>query len=188
MINVTMEVNKRELKYIYKALDNLVMYAHKQFVTDGGVFNRRCAARFASKVVTDILNQRHAEEYQDYVRRYATWKGLMGLSGKGFWRLGGDLVKSLSHYRVEEGWFAGVAEGAMDRGGKSWLTKPGGVVKGPPKPISMYATVMEFGGDYGLGGVHPKRPVFVPAMEEFATNEWLEEANVALASIEKAWL
>ena len=63
---------------------------------------------------------------------------------------------------------AGIPEGAMDSGGKSWT---GEGDKGERKPIAMYARLLEFGGDAGKGGKHPPRPVFQPTLKEFRVDE-----------------
>jgi hypothetical protein len=189
MINVTLEVDQVSLTHYLKALDGLVNRVKFQFTENGGAMNRRCAAQIATKFVEGITSQRFATQYQRYSLRYGAWKQLMGLADAGFGKLKGDLIKSLTHYREETGWMGGIAKGAMDSGGKSWFTRPGRPPQGRSKPISMYAYVMEYGGDFrdAGGGIHPKRALFVPITNEFADTTWIEEANKALESIERQW-
>lgn len=187
MLNVTMEVNTIQLQHLFRALDDVVTRTRYHFIENGGAFNRRCAAQYTTKVVEGITSQRYAAGYREYKVRYARWKERMGLGNEGYWKLKGDLLRNLSHYQAESGWFGGITKGAMDSGGKSWFTKPGGRVWGKSKPISMYAYVLEWGGDYGAGGFHFERPLFVPVMEDFAETTWIEEANIALESIGRQW-
>lgn len=187
MINVTLEVNRVQLEHYYRALDNLVNRVKFHLIENGGAMNRRCAARYATDVVTAITSQKFAGSFRGYNQRYEAWKTLMGLGDEGFGKLKGDLLRNITHYADDGGWRGGITKGAMDSGGKSWFTRPGGVPRGRSKPISMYAYVMEYGGDYGPGGKHPARAVFTPVMNEFAGTTWLEEANKVLESIERQW-
>lgn len=187
MISITVEVNQVQLRHYLKALDDLANRVRYHLTDGGGAMNRRCAMQYATQVVTAITSQKFAGNYRHYVQRYEDWKALMGYAGEGFGKLKGDLIRSLTHYQEAGGWFGGIAKGAKDSGGKSWFSIPGGRIRGESKPISMYAYVMEYGGDYGEGGTHPARAVFTPVMDEFAATTWIEEANVALASIERQW-
>lgn len=92
---------------------------------------------------------------------YAEWKA-ENFGKKGFWKLWGNLISSIKHFQVGDGaWMAGIPYGVMDQGGSSWF---GEGDLGKPKPVAMYARILEFGGDFGSGGKHPARPMFGPAI------------------------
>ncbi|MBW2154588.1 MAG: hypothetical protein JRH18_23380, partial [Deltaproteobacteria bacterium] len=99
-----------------------------------------------------------------------------------------DLLRNIVKRRAKDGWAVGIND-VMDQGGKSWFgrtaTHPGRL--GKSKSIGMYATVMEFGGDFGQGGKHPSRPLFTPTREEYAKGEWPKMGDKALRNIKGAW-
>jgi hypothetical protein len=83
----------------------------------------------------------------------------------------------------------GVKGGKVDTGFKSWFGKAGDLW-GPPKLISMYAHVMEFGGDYTArrGGRHPARPVFAPTLVGYSRSEGLQLSIRTLKAVaRKSW-
>lgn len=101
-----------------------------------------------------------------YNFKYREWK-MTHFGHLKFWRLRGELLRSITHFKMGDGYMAGIQPGAMDSGGVSWLGAPG--EKGSPKPIAMYARILEYGGDFRAagGGFHPPRPVFRPSLVQF---------------------
>jgi hypothetical protein len=147
---------------------------------------RRCAVDYFQLVVKNIFSMNSPRPA--YVPRYRTWKYEYGWNGyPSPWRLGGDLVKSLSAFKSKKGWVGGVPENAMDSGGKSWFGKGSKGGSGKSKPITMYGSVMEYGGSWPKAGNHPARPVFGPTAEEYAADGWLKRGDEALQEIGKEW-
>jgi len=149
---------------------------------------RRCAIDYYQLVMKKILAMNSPRPA--YSKRYRNWKyeyGWMGYPSP--WRLKGDLVNSLTAFKASNGWIGGVPIGAVDSGGKSWFGKGSKGPLGKAKPIAMYGTVMEKGGDYTAqgGGVHPARPVFGPAAEEYAREGWMRRGMEAVNELKKSW-
>lgn len=181
MITFAVQLNTRDVRNWVRALDRVLDRSHFWADRDGGELNRRCAQLYSTQVLVAILGQRFT--YRGYVDRYSKWKNKVGKGGEGFWKLKGDLVKALTHFREDEGWKGGIPAHVMDSGGKSWnYPTLGSGNKGKRKPIAMYGIVMEF----GLAG-HPKRELFWPIYKEFADFEWQRNQWVALQDIGNYW-
>ena len=144
-------------------LVNLVGQAAKRWVP------RKLAIAFVPFVVEGIKSNRYVYAWNPralrYNVKYQEWK-LAHFNQLKFWILRGELIRAITHFRMDEGYMAGVRPGAMDSGGVSWY---GSGDKGPPKPIAMYARVLEYGGNFRAagGGIHPPRPVFWPSLVHF---------------------
>lgn len=146
--------------------------------------NYHNAVSFYQLLLSNLFQSGSKYGYPKYRHRYAAWKKSWG----DFWRLDGDLVRNIVKRRTKEGWAVGIND-ILDSGGKSWFGRtashPGKL--GKPKSIGMYATVMEFGGDYGKAGYHPPRPLFTPTREEYAQGEWIKKGEKALQNIKANW-
>ncbi len=143
--------------------------------------------KYVERVRQAIVNQEFVSGYKSYNERYAKWKAEFGRNSDKFWVLYGDLLGSLTSFKIPEGYMGGVPSGVMDRGGKSWFGK-GDV--GEAKPIAMYGKVMEFGLPKGTrAGYHPARPMFEPTMVKYAYSEIrLKIADDALDRIGAHWV
>lgn len=116
-----------------------------------------------------ILTQKYANSYKAYSTTYATWKVEEYGSTGGFWKLSGDLLRSLHVYNPENALvIAGVPGGVLDSGGKSYAG-------GKKKHIAMYGAVMEEGLRDSRAGVHPARPVFEPVFKSFTASQSLAQ-------------
>jgi len=179
---IQLEFNKTDYRRYMGALDRIELWYKRK----SRILDFRNAASFHWLLLDNLFKSGSKYGYAPYRHRYAAWKktGFMG----NFWRLDGDLVKNIVKRSVKDGWVVGIND-VMDQGGKSWFgrtaTHPGRL--GKPKSIGMYATVMEFGGDFGQGGKHPPRPLFNPTREEYAKGEWPKEGAKTLQTIKGAW-
>jgi hypothetical protein len=157
-------------------------------VTHFGVdeMQRRCAIDYYQLVVKNIMAKPRPSPA--YVPRYRTWKYEYSWQGyPSAWRLGGDLVKSLTAFKSPSGgWYGGVPWGAMS-GGKSWFGKGSKGAKGRMQSIGKYGWVMEYGGSWPTAGNHPPRPVFEPTAREYASTGWAKRGDEALNDIKKGW-
>lgn len=154
-----------------------------------------CAIQYADDVVQAI--SRMGRPSPAYSKRYRVWKSEYGRMGyPSPWRLGGDLQNSITAYPSRMGarnrtlkwtkaWVGGVPEGVMDSGGKSWF---GTGSSGKSKKIAMYGTVGEYGGLWPRAGLHPERPVFGPARDEFwSGGKMFEYGDIAQSKILALW-
>jgi len=177
---IWLEFNKADYRRYMGAL-NRIESRSKIFAND---LSYRNAVSFYMLLLDNLFKSGSKYNYPLYRHRYAAWKKSWG----NFWRLDGDLVKNIIKRRIKDGWTVGIND-VMDQGGKSWFGRtvahPGRL--GKSKSIGMYATVMEFGGNYGKGGKHPPRPLFNPTREEYAQGEWPKKGKKALQNIKGAW-
>ena len=185
MINLYLVFNPTDMKRWYGALGRL----ENQAIAELDENPKRNAIGYSNLVVKNIMQQKNMGAYARYNPRYAKWKEQWGRAG-GFWQLFGDLVKSITHFRVTDSrmgykaWMGGIPPNMVDSGGKSWFGKG---AHGGPKKIAMYAYVMEYGGDYGRGGKHPARPVFGPTATEYQNVFWWREFENSRIRIKNKW-
>jgi hypothetical protein len=147
----------------------------------------RMATDYKNLLFKNIVTGKFAITYAPYSDIYLQWKtyklgGAYRMQGSGhmmFWRLYGDLLKSLSVFRTRSGVMGGVPAGVKDSGYKSIFSK-----KRRSKPIAMYARVMEFGLASHRGKA---RPVFGPTASEYARTGWHDRGREALTRIRKKW-
>jgi hypothetical protein len=148
---------------------------------------RKMATDYKNLLFKNIVDGRFANTYAPYSDIYLEWKtqklgGAFRLQGTGhkmFWRLYGDLLRSLSVFRVKDGVIGGIPAGVRDSGYKSIFSK-----RRRSKPIAMYARVMEFGLAAHRGKA---RPVFGPTARMYAQNGWPKQGREALRGIAKKW-
>jgi len=151
---------------------------------------QKMAIDYKHLVTENIMTQRFAGGYAPYSERYAKWKRIFAANTL-YHVLKGDAVKALTVLKVrvhkwQSIWFSGIPAGVTDTGGKSWLY-PLGSPKGKPKSIAMYMHVSEYGGNYGRGGTHPKRPVFGPSMIQYSRQGHQQRGKEYLKDVEGAW-
>jgi hypothetical protein len=147
----------------------------------------KMATDYKNLLFKNIVDGKFAISYAPYSDIYLSWKtqklgGAFRLQGTGhkmFWRLYGDLLRSLSVFRTSNGVMGGVPAGVKDSGYKSIFSK-----KRRSKPIAMYARVMEFGLAAHRGKA---RPVFRPTAKEYAQNGWSKRGREALAKLGAKW-
>lgn len=141
---------------------------------------RKLALAYVKELRANIISGRYDAAFAAYNPKYAKWKASMGLGSK-FWKLYGDLIMNLRVFKdTTDGYWGGIPYGLMDRGGKSWFSKPGQRV-GPRKPIAMYGTVVEEGNKKT-----PARPVFALTFRDFTWSKtvatqggmWIEGEKV----------
>jgi len=187
MIEFTITFNEADLRRWYAATHKLEKEANKEWDENP----KRNAIGYSNLLITNIMMQKGMGHYPSYHPYYAYWKAQYGLGGGGFWRLMGDLVKSITHFRVTEtrkkqwkSYMGGVPSSAVDSGGKSWFGRGD---KGPPKRIAMYGYVMEYGGTWAKAGVHPPRPLFGPTAEEYQKVQWWKELEVTRSKLVNTW-
>lgn len=166
---------ERVLHAIEKVHSAVILYVYDELPL-------RLARQYKLNLIEAMVGEDYAEGYAPYHPRYKNWKSEYAAGS--FWVLFGDLIRALGIHRIERGRFCGVKSSVMDRGGKSWF---GHRDKGKPKPIAMYGWIMELGGDYGTGGDHPARPVFEPALDDFAREEAPRIGEKALEEIGRQW-
>jgi len=156
-----------DLTKFFKALTRV----SKQVRRSKQAVPRDMAIKFTNNVLNSIMTQRYVHTWggraQRYHPKYQIWKRRFRKL-TGFWMLWGDLIASITHFKVGQGWMSGVPAGAMSSGGKSWLGKGD---KGDPKSLVMIARLLEKGGHAGRGGRHPKRPVFAPTLVDFRSKD-----------------
>ena len=136
---------------------------------------RQCAILLSQNIYSAIHTGKYT--YHDYDIRYKKWKAKY-YPNKKWWELKGDLAKNLKAFAVsksgtESTWAAGVPDGIMDSGGKSWL---GAGDKGPSKEIAWYGAINE-----------GQRALFEPETKAFANGEWQKYSQNALSRIKNEW-
>ena len=128
-----------------------------------GILPKTLAIKFTEQMRIAIITQKWVSKWgvrgRRYHPKYEKWKKEQ-VGHSLFWKLQGDLLAALQQWKVTEGWFSGVPITAMDSGGKNFSGK------GKSKPIAMYGTILEEGGQHG--GMHPARPVFEHTFNEFS--------------------
>lgn len=147
---------------------------------------RRCAVDFLMLLRRNILTNRHTGNYDSLSSDYRKWKKDHGKMGMGFWKLFGDLFRSLQTSKIgrqsrwRAGYFAGVPRGARDSGGKSWYGKGD---KGASKSIEQIGTWME----EGRTG-QPARPIFGPTTEGYIkSGAWTKRGVQSLDKMKWSW-
>lgn len=160
----------------------------KQTIKEWDENPKKNAIGYSNLVVKNIMQQKGMGAWS-YSERYAKWKEKYGRD-TGFWRLFGDLVKSITHFRVTESrmgvraWMGGIPSNIVDSGGKSWFGKGD---RGAVKRIAMYGHVMEYGGYWPKAGRHPPRPIFGPTAQEYQNVFWWKEFERSRIRIRDKW-
>jgi len=172
---ISVEVNKTDQARLFKALERLLNVVKVQGMD---TMQWKCATDFYQLVMVNVSKMSSpAPAYSD---RYDKWKRKYSWMGyPSPWRLRGDLVKSLGAYKLGDGYLGGVQPGARDSGGKSWFGKGKLGPKGPSKSIEMYGRVSEYG--------KKKRPLFEPAMREYAKDGWKKRGDEMLKRMAAEW-
>jgi hypothetical protein len=181
MITVDAQLDPAELQKLLSAVDAVDWQVHFQEIDSP----RFMALKYIEQLRMAITGQRFMSGYAPYHPRYKDWKNSYG-KRSGFWQLFGDLLMNLNHWRNgTSSYFAGIRQGVMDTGGKSWTGKGD---RGKPKPIAMYGWVMEEGlSGKNKAGKHPARPIFRPTLFEFAFGDSPIHGERILRDIGSKW-
>ena len=144
----------------------------------------RMATDYSDLIRVNITSGKYDSAYQGYNLRYYHWKYVVfRAQNVGFWKLRGQLFKSISVFKHADGklkgWMGGIPSGEMDSGNVSWL---GTGDKGRRLPIALYARWMEF----GRRG-QPERPLFQPTLVEYRTGKAISQFARSMAKIKGAW-
>lgn len=145
---------------------------------------RKNAIDYSNLLRDNINRQNHMSGYTPYsaaasAPRYEDWKRAYALY-KGYWQAMGSLLNAISFWKEKKGvWRAGIPAGVTDAGGTSWFGEGN---LGEPKPIAMYARVIEY-GEY----IHPERPIFRPTLKEYKEGKFLERGEEAHKELAKQW-
>lgn len=165
------DASKAKLK---NAISSLKKEIKKELFQQQGA-NGKMAKLYRKLLIYNIANQKHINPFVERKsQRYIDWKKKYGI-GRGkrlWWILFGDLLKNIETWKVEDGFKSGINATVMSRGGASWLGKGD---KGVPKPIAMYARILEH-----------KQPMFHPTLNEFIP-AWQIEWDSALDRIGRVW-
>jgi len=143
----------------------------------------RQAVGYADKIRENIQSGKFDASYQPYNMRYFDWKYFTFGSNYGFWRLRGELFRSISVFKERDGklkgWMGGIPSGERDSGNVSWF---GQGDKGRSLPIALYARWMEF----GRRG-QPERPLFQPTLVQYHMGGAVQQMKLTFAKIRGAW-
>ena len=143
----------------------------------------RMAIDYSDLLRVNITGGKFEASYKPYNIRYHDWKYNVFGSNYGFWRLRGELFRSISVFKHRDGklrgWMGGIPSGEMDSGNVSWLGKGD---KGRRIPIALYARWME----YGRRG-QPPRPLFEPTLAEYHTEGAIGQLAFTESKIKGAW-
>ena len=132
----------------------------------------KMAIDYYQLLTKNILSGKYAGSWT-YGKEYGPWK-IKNRPGP-FWKLTGDLMKSLTTWKDGKGYRSGIPAGKT--GGMGWS------LKGPHKrSIGMYGWY----GEYGRKG-QPARPLFKPTMDEYAASGHKKRGAEALKGIGRHW-
>lgn len=143
----------------------------------------RHAVDYRDLLSFNITSQKYASGYAPYNTRYEAWK-TQYFANMGFHMMRSTMVSNLTVYRGRyKNWvFSGLPPG-LTVPGSSWFGPPG---KGKSVPVSMYAWVNEYGGNWGHG-YHPARPVWRPSLQEYKTEGAINRGKESLEIIRRSW-
>uniref|UniRef100_A0A6M3KIA1 Tail protein n=1 Tax=viral metagenome TaxID=1070528 RepID=A0A6M3KIA1_9ZZZZ len=195
MLKVGIRFNVRDFTRMLASLQGLKDQANKEAQNAPD----RASQEYRQTVIANILSNKYASIYAPYNAFYEEWKAKHGKRA-GFWNLFGDLVRAITVVRtagVKQGrfgrgktymFFAGVPEGVLDSGRKSWYGE-GNI--GASKSIAWYGRIMEYGGRFTTrkGGTqfHPPRPVFTPTANVYFSRDFQKIGAEAHKRITARW-
>ena len=173
-VPIRFELEEASKTKLNNALSFLKKEIKKELFQSNGVHGR-LSKDFRKSIISNIISQKYINSsVERKSKRYTEWKKKYGI-GRGknmWWILFGDLLKSITTWKTDDGFKSGINANIMSRGGASWLGKGD---KGAPKPIAMYARILEH-----------RQPMFHPTLNEFLP-KWETEWNAALERIGKVW-
>lgn len=171
MIRATWEPNSYR-RYL-TALNRL----RRKVIIEQNDFPMRSAIDYFTRVSANIASQKFAGDWAPLNQRYREWKIFAFGANRGWWIMSGILQKSLTAFKLGDGWFGGIPEGVMAPGTSWFGDKPG-------TPVS----VAEYGywAEYGRNN-QPARPLFRPTLEEFVAEGWPKLANFTIGKMMGAW-
>lgn len=157
---IRVEFVKTDFDRVMNALSGV----KKEAVRQGGRLPFRCAVRYKMNVSDAIVSNKYKGRFKPYTPKYEKWK-LKTVGHLDFWRLYGDLLRSLATWKINDsginGWVGGVAPGATNREGKL---------------IRMYAEPNE-----------ALRPLFRLERDDFEQNDLKAEGVKSMAAIGSFW-
>ncbi len=167
---IQIQLNQKELTRWLNALNN-VEKAAKLWTED--LMQRKMAIDYYQLVAKNIVSGKYASGWT-YSDAYGPWKASK-YPGRPFWKLTGDLMKSLTTWKDSSGGYrSGIPSGVM--GGRSWS------LKSPKRSISMYGRY----GEYGRKG-QPARPLFEPTRKEYAADGHKKRGGEILDLVGVQW-
>ena len=176
----------------YRRWKSAVKKVAKKALNEAQDLPKRCATDFSDLVFRNIVGQRLGG-YQQYSERYGKWKANVR-PGTGYWILANEVLGALTTFKVSASsvggkrtyaWMGGIPNTVRSAGGKSWFGE--GDRSSKSVAVAQYAKMMEYGGDFGRAGKHPKRPVFVPATDEYSRKQWDRQFMKSRSKIKKGW-
>lgn len=174
LASLNIQFNEDDIARILRASDNV---SFKAYIWIQDEMQRQCAIKLSQNIYNAIKTGKYGG-YKPYNKRYQSWKRRY-FPQKGPWQIKDDLAKNVRAFPLQSSgygrpWAAGVPNGAMDTGGKSWFGDgTGGRRK---KEIAMYGSINE-----------RVRPLFKPETKSFRDNEWRGFGRRALVKIGGGW-
>ena len=167
----------REFSMLLAAVDRIEAQARVQ----QSQHPYECAVEFRQLLIRNIVTQKYASRYARYSQRYAHWKSQVMGFGLDYWKLSGDLLRSLTAFKTTRGYMAGIPAGVLDSGGKSWDGDSQNPV-GDREYVAKYAAKLEMGGHN-----QPARPLFKPTTEEYAVAGFPIKGRESLKRMSRVW-
>lgn len=131
-----------------------------------------CALEYKQRVAFNIMTQRYG--FRAHTRLYREWKQKHFPEYPAFWRLHGDVLRSLGTFKWEDGWMGGIRPGSVGVNGRS---------------VAYYATRVEEGWTAKGGKPRPPRRMFWRTKEDYRKdpNGWIRQGDQALQKIGNQW-
>jgi hypothetical protein len=148
----------------------------RKVIIESNDFPMRSAIDYFTRVSSNIATQKFAGDWAPLNQRYKEWK-LFAFGESRTWIMRGILQKSLTAFKVAEGWFGGVPEGVMAPG-TSWF----GTEPGSPISVAQYGSWLEYGRNK-----QPERPLFRPTLQEFIREGWHDQIDISMTKMLWAW-
>ncbi len=170
---ITIKFRTDAIKEARKVLAKMKKKLLKLASPNTGTFNYESAQFYRTLLRENLMSEKFAMSYRKpLTQRYATWKAKKG-KPSGYWKLDMDLYNEISAWRGEKNaWFAGIAAGPMDKGGKGY----GVNTRKAPTEIAVYAFANEM-----------RRPLFGPTNEQMVKEKWGVLGKRALDDVAYGW-
>ena len=149
----------------------------RKVIIEQNDFPMRSAIDYFTRVSANIASQKFAGDWTPLNQRYREWKIFAFGADRGRWIMSGILQKSLTAFKVQDGWFGGIPEGVMAPR-MSWF----GDTPGTPISVAQYGYWAEYGRNK-----QPARPLFFPTLSEFLAEGWPKLATFTIGKMMGAW-
>ena len=166
----SVEIDQNDLHRILTAVnrvDNSVYIAAKQLPYKMAL---ECADLLRRNISTGAI-----AVPGNYSRKYIEYKQLM-VGHQRPWILFGDVLATITVFRHDDGFMAGIPAGRLDRGEKGWYGT------GAPSHIAAYA----YANEYGEGNT-PERPVFRPTAAQYKGSRVQSHIDKTKIEIKRHW-